>query len=138
VQGRKAAERLHASLSGIEIAAEPAETSEKIDSGHVRLASKAESEPVHAPKLPGGQRIALGMKEVVETISEDQFLAEIERCYSCGSCFGCEQCYMYCTTGCFTKLDRPRPGRYFTINLDACHECGKCIEVCPCGFLEES
>lgn len=138
VQGRRAAERLHASLSGIEIAAEPAETSEKIDSGHVRLASKAESEPVHAPKLPGGQRIALGMKEVVETISEDQFLAEIERCYSCGSCFGCEQCYMYCTTGCFTKLDQPRPGRYFTINLDACHECGKCIEVCPCGFLEES
>ena len=30
------------------------------------------------------------------------------------------------------------PGMYFTINLDNCKECGKCIEVCPCGFLEVS
>jgi formate hydrogenlyase subunit 6/NADH:ubiquinone oxidoreductase subunit I len=76
------------------------------------------------------------MTEVAGTVSEEQFLAEVERCFSCGSCFGCEQCYMYCTAGCFTRLEQPRPGMYFSLNLDACQECGKCIEVCPCGFLE--
>jgi formate hydrogenlyase subunit 6/NADH:ubiquinone oxidoreductase subunit I len=76
------------------------------------------------------------MTEVAGTVTEEQFLAEVERCYSCGSCFGCEQCFMYCTSGCFTRLEEPRPGFYFSLNLDACQECGKCIEVCPCGFLE--
>jgi len=28
------------------------------------------------------------------------------------------------------------PGMYFTLLLDECKECGKCIEVCPCGYLE--
>ena len=75
---------------------------------------------------------------MAQTIAEEEFLAEVDRCFSCGSCFGCEQCYMYCTSGCFTKVEEAGPGMYFTINLDSCRECGKCIEVCPCGFLEVS
>ena len=74
--------------------------------------------------------------EVSETIDEASFLKEVERCFSCGSCFGCERCYMYCTAGCFTRVEEARPGAYFSLNLDACQECGKCVEVCPCGFLE--
>ena len=82
------------------------------------------------------ERLARGMSEVAKTISEERFLAEIDRCFSCGSCFGCEACYMYCTAGCFTRLEEARPGMYFSLNLDQCQDCGKCIEVCPCGFLE--
>jgi ferredoxin len=43
---------------------------------------------------------------------------------------------MFCTPGCFTKLEEVEPGVYFTLTLDQCEECGKCVEVCPCGFLE--
>jgi ferredoxin len=45
---------------------------------------------------------------------------------------------MYCTTGCFTRLEEVGPGAYFSLMLDQCHECGKCVEVCPSGFLEVS
>jgi ferredoxin len=45
---------------------------------------------------------------------------------------------MYCTAGCYLKLEETEPGVYFALNLDQCEECGKCIEVCPCGFLEVS
>jgi len=86
--------------------------------------------------LPAEERVRLGMAEVAGTVDEAAFLAEVQRCFSCGSCYGCEQCFMYCTSGCFTRLEEPRPGMYFSLNLDACKECGKCIEVCPCGFLE--
>jgi NADPH-dependent glutamate synthase beta subunit-like oxidoreductase/NAD-dependent dihydropyrimidine dehydrogenase PreA subunit len=136
VQGRRAAEDLHAQFRGLApvLATEPDRPD--ISSENVLFASKPESEAVHTPKLPGEERITLGMTEVAKSITEEQFLAEVDRCFSCGSCFGCEQCYMYCTTGCFTKLEETSPGNYFTINLDECHECGKCIEVCPCGFLE--
>jgi NADPH-dependent glutamate synthase beta subunit-like oxidoreductase/Pyruvate/2-oxoacid:ferredoxin oxidoreductase delta subunit len=136
IQGRHAAEALHARLRGHagELPAEP-KTAE-IRADRVRLASKVESAAIHPPRLEAGDRVASGMAEVTKSITESQFLAEVERCFSCGSCFGCEQCYMYCTSGCFTRLEEPRPGMYFSLNLDQCKECGKCIEVCPCGFLE--
>jgi ferredoxin len=34
------------------------------------------------------------------------------------------------------RLAEVGPGRYFSLALDACEECGKCIAVCPCGYLE--
>jgi ferredoxin len=42
---------------------------------------------------------------------------------------------MYCTAGAFSRLDPVAPGSYFALNLDSCDGCGKCIELCPCGFL---
>jgi Pyruvate/2-oxoacid:ferredoxin oxidoreductase delta subunit len=136
VQGRRAAEALHARLRGLDpgLSADP--EFPEIDPDHIRFASKAESEAVHMSTLPAEERVAAGMVEVAETITESQFLAEVERCFSCGTCSGCEQCFMYCTSGCFTRLEEPRPGMYFTLNLDQCKECGKCIEVCPGGFLQ--
>jgi NADPH-dependent glutamate synthase beta subunit-like oxidoreductase len=65
-------------------------------------------------------------------------LAEAGRCLSCGSCFGCERCWMYCTPGCMSRLPEPRPGRYFGINTDKCDGCRKCSEECPAGFLDMS
>jgi NADPH-dependent glutamate synthase beta subunit-like oxidoreductase/Pyruvate/2-oxoacid:ferredoxin oxidoreductase delta subunit len=136
VQGRRAAESLHARLRGSRDD-RPGDTARsEIHGDSVRFASKAASAAVHTPMLPADERVRLGMTEVAATVDEEQFLAEVQRCYSCGSCFGCEQCFMYCTSGCFTRLEEPQPGMYFSLNLDACKECGKCVEVCPCGFLE--
>jgi ferredoxin len=33
-------------------------------------------------------------------------------------------------------VEEPSVGVYFTLSVDQCEECGKCVEVCPCGFLE--
>lgn len=136
IQGRHAAEALHARLRGLEAVPCSDPVLPAINAEHVLLASKPGCGAVHQSKLSGEERIAAGMGEVARTITEEQFLAEVERCFSCGSCYGCEQCYMYCTSGCFTKIEEPGPGMYFSLNLDQCKECGKCIEVCPCGFLE--
>ena len=136
VQGRRAAEALHARLRDSSEADSAEAARPEIHGDKVRFATKPGSAAVRVPMLSAQERVQLGMTEVAGTVTEEQFLAEVERCYSCGSCFGCEQCFMYCTAGCFTRLEEPRPGVYFSLNLDACQECGKCIEVCPCGFLE--
>jgi len=136
VQGRRAAEALHQRLRGESDSGGVGTARLEIHGDRVRFASKDNSVAAHGPMLPASERIKLGMAEVAGTVSEDTFLAEVQRCFSCGSCYGCEQCFMYCTSGCFTRLEEPRPGMYFSLNLDACKECGKCIEVCPCGFLE--
>jgi len=129
---------LHTKFRGVYPGAGKDPESPDINSEKVLFATKPESKSVQTIKIPGEKMVTMGMAEVAQTIGEDQFLAEIDRCFSCGSCFGCEQCYMYCTSGCFSKVESAGPGMYFTINLDNCKECGKCIEVCPCGFLEVS
>jgi NADPH-dependent glutamate synthase beta subunit-like oxidoreductase len=136
MQGRKAAEQVHFHLQGIESDALMPDSRPDIRPDQVKFDSKPGSEAVRVSKLPVYERITRGSAEVASTISEEQFLAEAERCFSCGFCFGCEQCSMFCTSGCFTKLEEAMPGMYFTLMLDECKECGKCIEVCPCGYLE--
>ena len=76
--------------------------------------------------------------EVHETISEAAFLREAGRCFSCGQCHGCQYCLMYCNVGSFTRLERGWPGAYFALSLERCMGCGKCIELCPTGFLSAS
>ena len=137
IQGRHTAEHLHARLNGQAERADPSPAATPITAQSVRLATRKSGQAVHAHKLSGQERVARGMADTSATISEEEFLHEVERCFSCGACLGCGQCNMYCTSDCFIAVDDPRPGHYFTLNLDECRECGKCIEVCPSGYLEE-
>ena len=138
VQGRTAAEALHARLRGIQLTDLPVEDRSSIGPTKIKFDSKPNSSAVRSAKLPSDDRVEKGEAEVVSTISEHQFLQEVERCFSCGSCMGCGQCSMFCTLACHVKLEEVGPGMYFTLMLDACKDCGKCIEVCPCGFLDAS
>ncbi|HLF55862.1 MAG TPA: 4Fe-4S binding protein, partial [Thermoanaerobaculia bacterium] len=97
-----------------------------------RYASRARLELRPAPVA---ERLAAPDREVQPSIDEADFLAEAGRCLSCGSCFGCQSCAMYCNPNGFDRLVEAAPGAYFTWSSVACEGCGKCIEVCPCGFL---
>jgi NADPH-dependent glutamate synthase beta subunit-like oxidoreductase/ferredoxin len=137
-QGRNAAQALHARLRDIQDMGAPTGVTSSIGPQHINFDHKPHSPAVRAPKLPADERIANAGAEVAGTITELQFLMEVERCFSCGSCMGCGQCSMFCTLGSYTKLEEASPGMYFTLMLDACKQCGKCIEVCPCGYLDVS
>lgn len=138
VEGRLAAEALHTRLRGKQDTDIKTGAGPSIDHQRVKFDSKLQSPAARPSKLSGDERIAKGSAEVVGTISELQFLQEVERCFSCGTCMGCEQCSMYCTLACYTKLEEVGPGMYFTFTSDFCKQCGKCIEVCPSGFLDAS
>jgi formate dehydrogenase major subunit len=132
-QGRQAAEAVHRQLRGL-----PAQS---ISTGAV--AASASAKPDYYPAMPRSaspckavaSRLAQPDLEVQQTISEKAFLDEASRCFSCGSCFGCEQCFMFCNARGISKLQQASPGRYFSLGLDCCESCGKCIELCPCGYL---
>ena len=135
VQGRRAAETLHARLRGrpepqTEAARHPVRPDEILTDFHQSCARP------NPGRLDVAQALAHPDAEVNFGIDESQFLMEVERCFSCGSCFGCRQCWMFCTALSFTPLDEVGPGNYFSLSLDACRECGKCVDVCPCGFLQ--
>ena len=89
MQGRMAAEQVISRLRGIQNDVSLNEGPPPVESNQVKLDSRPESDAVMEFKLAGDERITMGSAEVVGTISEQQFLAEAERCFSCGSCFGC-------------------------------------------------
>ncbi len=137
-QGRRAAEALHARLNGTPEVQSATDRGSGIGPERVNLDYHEERPAAKAPRLEPEARIADPAAEVSGVITEEQFLGEADRCFSCGSCFGCQQCSMYCTAGCYIRLEESEPGVYFALSLDQCEECGKCIEVCPCGFLHVS
>jgi NADPH-dependent 2,4-dienoyl-CoA reductase/sulfur reductase-like enzyme len=135
-QGRRAAESLHRRLNEPSGAPGGPEPGPQIGPEGINLDYHEKRPSAKPPRLPPAARLSDPRAEVSGVISEEQFLQEASRCFSCGSCFGCQQCSMYCTSDCYLKLEEVRPGVYFALSLDQCEECGKCIEVCPCGFLD--
>ena len=134
VQGRHAAETMHARLRGLP---EP-ELDERppIGPDEILFGFHEPAERATPTRVPPGERLQNPGLEVTRGLTRDEVLREANRCMSCGSCFGCEQCSMFCNAQCYTRVDEAGPGSYFTLSLDACEECGKCVEVCPCGFLQ--
>jgi NADPH-dependent glutamate synthase beta subunit-like oxidoreductase len=132
--GRRAAEVLHRKLRGLPEF--PQENRRAIGPTELRLDNYVPASRAGTVRLAPEVAVSRPDAEVILGIDEEQFLTEASRCFSCGSCFGCEQCWMFCTVQSFARLNTPNPGAYFSLSLDFCLECGKCIEVCPCGFLE--
>lgn len=88
--------------------------------------------------IPVRERLADLQSEIEPGYEPSAVFREASRCLSCGNCFGCERCWMYCTPGCFTKIPQAQAGSYFTIHLEKCDGCRKCAEECPSSFLEMS
>ena len=138
--GRRAAEAMHAVLQGREL---PRLEDPRPEIPAERIKKEIEDvyptkQPVEQPHRPVEEWLTQPDAEIAQGLDEEQFLEEVSRCYSCGLCFGCERCWMFCTPGCFNKVDDPRPGHYYTINLDTCDGCKKCGDECPCGFIDLS
>jgi NADPH-dependent glutamate synthase beta subunit-like oxidoreductase len=72
--------------------------------------------------------------EVIQAYSEEQAMDEASRCFSCGTCNACDNCYLVCPEPCIVRLDRSN-GLY-KILVDYCKGCRVCIEECPTGCLE--
>jgi NADPH-dependent glutamate synthase beta subunit-like oxidoreductase len=72
--------------------------------------------------------------EVNLGFTSDQVLQESQRCMSCGYCFDCEKCWMYCQD---QAIDKPlQKGLLYSFKLENCTGCKKCAEICPCNFIE--
>jgi NADPH-dependent glutamate synthase beta subunit-like oxidoreductase len=72
--------------------------------------------------------------EVIQAYTEEQAVEEAGRCFSCGTCNACDNCYLVCPEPCIARSDRSN-GLY-KILVDYCKGCRVCIEECPTGCLE--
>jgi NADPH-dependent glutamate synthase beta subunit-like oxidoreductase len=69
-------------------------------------------------------------QEVQKGLDPEEAVAEAGRCFSCGTCIFCDNCYLYCPDMAITKLDRG-----YAVKLDYCKGCGLCVAECPTGSI---
>jgi tetrathionate reductase subunit B len=63
---------------------------------------------------------------------EAQAVAEAKRCMSCGLCFECDNCVVYCPQTAVFKVKKtsPPPGRYVDTDYNKCIGCHICARTC--------
>ena len=69
---------------------------------------------------------------------EAQAQAEAKRCMSCGLCFECDNCVVYCPQTAVFKVKKAQAttGRYVDTDYNKCIGCHICKDVCPTGYIQ--
>ena len=132
-QGRRAAAAIDHWLAGREVPAE--EPVELASYASLNTWYFSDAPRAHRPRLETVRRQTT-FEEVVEGLDGDNALYEARRCLSCGSCFGCDNCYAVCPDNAVLKLGGSQQGEgKYLIDLDYCKGCGLCVAECPAGAI---
>jgi 2-oxoacid:acceptor oxidoreductase delta subunit (pyruvate/2-ketoisovalerate family) len=73
-----------------------------------------------------------GFGEVTSSFTEGIALEEAERCFSCGTCNECENCYVFCPDASIIKTEEVFSHQ---VDYDFCKGCGICFSECPRGAI---
>jgi Pyruvate/2-oxoacid:ferredoxin oxidoreductase delta subunit len=68
--------------------------------------------------------------EVELALPGNEALLESQRCFSCGNCTFCDNCFYYCPD---MAINRENGG--YSVNDDYCKGCGLCVRECPAGAI---
>jgi NADPH-dependent glutamate synthase beta subunit-like oxidoreductase len=71
--------------------------------------------------------------EVNRGLSPEEASLSASRCFSCGTCNYCYNCYFFCPEGAIS-LDPLHQTKY--VDLDHCKGCGTCAKSCPRNVVE--
>ncbi len=76
--------------------------------------------------------------ERIEALSDARTVAEAKRCMSCGLCFECDNCVVYCPQKAVFKVPKAKAttGRYVDTDYTRCIGCHICHDVCPTGYIQ--
>lgn len=120
--GRKAAEAMDDYLRG-------RETAEEISPPVIRHTQLNFKYYAELPRVP--------FREDGEDFDVVDFApGEAKRCLSCGQCFQCDNCYIFCSDKAVIKpVEKGQP---YQFKWEFCkgQECKKCAEECPCGAID--
>jgi len=82
-------------------------------------------------KLAASERVS-DFREISTGLREQEALKEADRCFSCGLCNECENCYVFCPD---LSVIIDTGGLKYRINYDYCKGCGICVAECPRSAL---
>ncbi len=76
--------------------------------------------------------------ERIEGLTEAQAQLEANRCMSCGMCFECDSCVIFCPQDAIFRVKKTDStmGRYVDTDYTKCIGCHICEDVCPSGYIK--
>ncbi|MBM3555657.1 MAG: glutamate synthase, partial [Alphaproteobacteria bacterium] len=102
--------------------------------GHFQTEARNLRREVHI----GAGEVLGNFQERIVAYTDAQAAAEGKRCMSCGMCFECDNCVVFCPqTAVFrVKKDKRAVGRYVDTDYAKCIGCHICRDVCPAGYIQ--
>ena len=87
---------------------------------------------------PSAEKVLGHFEERAVGLSDEQAIAEAKRCMSCGMCFECDNCVVFCPQDAVyrVKKDEATMGRYVATDYTRCIGCHICADVCPTGYID--
>ena len=102
--------------------------------GHFPYVAREVRDEVHIE----GDNVLGNFEERIIAYSEEQAQKEGERCMSCGMCFECDNCVIYCPQDAVSRVKKSdrTVGRYVETDYFKCIGCHICADVCPTGYIK--
>ncbi|HIO93700.1 MAG TPA: 4Fe-4S dicluster domain-containing protein [Leucothrix mucor] len=93
---------------------------------------------LRAEEVPDDTEVFGHFQERMIGLDDTQAKDEAERCMSCGMCFECDNCVIFCPQDAVFRVSREDApiGRYVDTDYDKCVGCHICADVCPTGYIE--
>ncbi len=88
--------------------------------------------------VPDTNEVLGHFHERMKGLSDEDAIAEADRCMSCGMCFECDNCVIYCPQDAVYRVPKGERtmGRYVATDYSKCIGCHICADVCPTGYID--
>ena len=129
-----------AAISGAIAAFIAGETTErdirdKVEFDKLNLAYYEPADRVTADILPVKKRT--DTTEIEGSLSQSEADREAKRCFSCGNCLACDNCWTLCPDNAVVKTrEICSDGSHYVFDYEFCKGCGLCAHECPSGYIE--
>ena len=102
--------------------------------GHFKWEDREKRSEIHVDS----ESVIGNFEERIVGFTEEQAKREGERCMSCGLCFECDNCVIYCPQDAVFRVPKKdrAVGRYVQTDYTRCIGCHICADVCPTGYIQ--
>jgi len=102
--------------------------------GHFGFTPRKVREEVHVH----AEDVIGNFTERMKGLTDKEAIAEAKRCMSCGMCFECDNCVIYCPQDAVKRTNKKETttGRYVYTDYSRCIGCHICTDVCPTGYIQ--
>ncbi|MGQ9617922.1 MAG: NAD(P)-binding protein [Candidatus Aminicenantia bacterium] len=98
---------------------------ENLNTNYFKIKNRIEPDKLEPSKRKSS------FNEVWKGYEEDTLKSECERCFSCGVCNACDNCWVFCPDASIVRNEDE-----YGVNYDYCKGCGLCAKECPRNVID--